>query len=59
MKTLNEQVRAILAMPSVKAQLDEQGAVAHPETPEEFGRWIRDETAKWAKIVKESGATVD
>ena len=40
-------------------RLDEQGAVAHPETPEEFGRFIREETAKWSKTVKESGATVD
>jgi tripartite-type tricarboxylate transporter receptor subunit TctC len=58
-KQLNAEIIAILAVPSVKAQLDEQGAVAHPETPEEFGRFIREETAKWAKTVKESGATVD
>ena len=58
-KVLNEQIIAILADPAVKAQLDEQGAVAHPETPEEFGRFIRAETTKWAKTVKDSGATVD
>ncbi len=56
---LNAEIRAVLALPSVKAQLDEQGAVAHPETPEQFGQFIRDETAKWSKTVKESGATVD
>lgn len=58
-KTLNEQLAAILAAPAVKAQLDEQGAVPHSETPEEFGRFIQTETAKWAKTVKDSGATVD
>jgi tripartite-type tricarboxylate transporter receptor subunit TctC len=58
-KQLDEQVIAILADPAVKAQLDEQGAVPHPETPEEFGRFIRAETTKWAKTVKDSGATVD
>lgn len=58
-KTLNEQLAAILAAPGVKAQLDEQGAVPHSETPEEFGRFIRAETAKWAKTVRDSGATVD
>jgi tripartite-type tricarboxylate transporter receptor subunit TctC len=58
-KLLNEQVVAILADPAVKAQLDEQGAVAHPESSEEFSRFIRAETTKWAKTVKDSGATVD
>jgi tripartite-type tricarboxylate transporter receptor subunit TctC len=58
-KQLNGEVIAILAVPSVKAQLDEQGAVSHPETPEQFGQFIKEETAKWAKTVKESGATVD
>jgi len=28
-------------------------------TPEEFGRYMKDETAKWAKIVKASGAKAD
>ena len=58
-KQLNAQIVAVLADPVVKAKLDEQGAEAHPETPEAFARWIRDETAKWSKTVKDSGATVD
>lgn len=58
-KTLNAQIVAVLADPAVKAKLDEQGAEAHPETPEQFAKWIRDETAKWSKTVKDSGATVD
>jgi tripartite-type tricarboxylate transporter receptor subunit TctC len=58
-KLLDDQIVAILADPAVKAQLDEQGAVPHPESPEEFSRFIRAETTKWAKTVKDSGATVD
>ena len=58
-KALDEQVVAVLADPAVRAQIDEQGAVPHPESPEDFGRFIRAEIAKWARIVKESGATVD
>ncbi len=27
--------------------------------PDAFGRYVREEIAKWAKVVKESGATVD
>jgi tripartite-type tricarboxylate transporter receptor subunit TctC len=58
-KLLNEQIVAVLSEPAVRAQLGEQGAVPHPETPEEFGRFIRAETVKWAKTVKDSGATID
>ena len=28
-------------------------------TPEQFAKFIQDETTKWAKVVKASGATVD
>jgi tripartite-type tricarboxylate transporter receptor subunit TctC len=28
-------------------------------TPDQFAAFIKAETAKWAKVVKESGATVD
>ncbi len=58
-KALNDQMLAMLADPAVKAQLDEQGAVPHPESPEQLGAFMKAETAKWAKTVKESGATVD
>lgn len=58
-KLLNDQVVAILAEPAVKTKLDEQGAVPHPEKPEAFAAFIRAETAKWSKTVKDSGATVD
>ena len=58
-KTLDDQLMAILADPAVKAKLDEQGAVAHPETPAEFAAFIKGETTKWAKTVRDSGAQVD
>jgi tripartite-type tricarboxylate transporter receptor subunit TctC len=58
-KRLNDEIVAILKSPSTKDALDKQGAVAYPETPEHFAAFIKDETAKWAKVVKDSGATVD
>jgi tripartite-type tricarboxylate transporter receptor subunit TctC len=58
-KTLNANVVAILAMPEVMAQLTEQGAEPHGETPDEFAAFIRSESAKWAKTVRDSGATAE
>jgi tripartite-type tricarboxylate transporter receptor subunit TctC len=58
-KTLNANVVAILATPEVIAQLTEQGAVPHGETPDEFAAFIRSESTKWAKTVRDSGATAD
>ncbi len=56
---LNKEARALLDDPKVKEQLAPQGVVAMPSTPEEFGRFIRAEVAKWAKVVQDTGATVD
>ena len=35
------------------------GVEPAPMSPEEFGRYVRAEIAKWAKVVKESGAKAD
>lgn len=59
LKTLNEAIVAILNTPEVRAQLREQGAVATGESAEEFARFIKVEIAKWAKTVRESGATAE
>ncbi len=56
---LNAEVNRALALPEVKEQMLRQGAVAMPRTPEQFREFIRNEVAKWAKVVKASGATVD
>jgi tripartite-type tricarboxylate transporter receptor subunit TctC len=56
---LNKEARALLADPGVKAQLAPQGVVLAPSTPEEFGKFLRAEVAKWAKVVQDTGASVD
>ncbi|MHA7684716.1 Bug family tripartite tricarboxylate transporter substrate binding protein [Cupriavidus sp. PET2-C1] len=56
---LNTEVAKILAMPEVKKQMADQGAEPHPEKPAELAAFMKTETAKWAKVVKASGATVD
>mgnify|MGYP003351071013 FL=1 len=36
-----------------------QGAIPAPWSPEEFAKVIRSDIVKWAKVVKDSGATLD
>lgn len=49
----------VLNQAEVKTSIAEQGGVVVVETPEHFAAFIRAETAKWSKVVKESGATAD
>ncbi|WP_203072748.1 Bug family tripartite tricarboxylate transporter substrate binding protein [Falsiroseomonas ponticola] len=56
---LNAAMRATLADGDVRAHLARHGVEPTPSSPEELARFIRDETAKWAPIVRASGATPD
>ncbi|AGW92674.1 MULTISPECIES: Bug family tripartite tricarboxylate transporter substrate binding protein [Cupriavidus] len=56
---LNAEVVKILAMPEVKKQMADQGAEPNPEKPAQLAAFMKSETAKWSKVVKASGATVD
>ncbi len=56
---LNTEVKKVLAMPEVKEFLFNQGLDPAPGTPEQFGAYIKSEIAKWAKVVKDSGARAD
>jgi tripartite-type tricarboxylate transporter receptor subunit TctC len=49
----------VLADPEVKKQIAGQGAEPVAEKPEQFAQFIAAETAKWAKVVKASGASLD
>lgn len=56
---LNSHITAGLADPQLKAQIKELGGEPMPMTPAEFGKFLADETDKWAKVVKFSGAKAD
>ena len=56
---LNREANRALADPGVKAQFAVQGIDAMGGTAEQFAAYIKDETAKWARVVQASGAKID
>jgi len=56
---LNREIVAILHLHEVVERLSSQGAEPVGSTPEEFAAYIRSETVKWAKVVRESGAKAE
>ena len=56
---LNAAFNKALETPDVRKKLTEQGADVLGGPSEQFAALVRDETVRWAKVVKESGAKVD
>ena len=56
---LNNEINAALADPAFKARLIDLGAEAFASSPAEFGKFIVEETEKWAKVVKFAGIKAD
>jgi tripartite-type tricarboxylate transporter receptor subunit TctC len=56
---LNTEINAILVEPRVKTRVAEMGATLIAGSPADFGRLVADETEKWGKVVRFSGAKAD
>jgi tripartite-type tricarboxylate transporter receptor subunit TctC len=56
---LNKEMNAALVDPRIKERLDALGGISLAGTPADFGKVIAEETDKWAKVVKFSGAKPD
>src|SRR5258706_1112401 len=56
---LNSELIRILNTSEMKERFAKQGTEVRTGTPESLGTWMRTEQAKWAKVVKESGAKFD
>jgi len=52
---LHKELTVVLASAETKKRFESEGSEAARMTPEEFGRFMTAETAKWAKVVKEAG----
>ena len=56
---LNGDIVAVLGGADLKERLASLGAEPLPMSADDFGRYVREDIAKWAKVIKESGAKVD
>ena len=56
-KTHNHAIVKGVTQPETRQRLAGIGAEVVASSPEEFGRFIRSELQKWARIIKESGAS--
>jgi tripartite-type tricarboxylate transporter receptor subunit TctC len=56
---LNSEINAILANPKTKSRFAELGASLIGGSPADFGRLVVEETDKWGKVVRFSGAKPD
>jgi tripartite-type tricarboxylate transporter receptor subunit TctC len=56
---LNREINASLADPRVKTRLADMGGTALAGSPTDFGSLVVEETEKWGKVVKFSGAKPD
>ena len=56
---LNAELTRIMRLPETQERLSASGLVPMSSTPEELGAYIRSETAKWGKIIKDLGLKVE
>ena len=55
---LNSAVNDVLKMDDVKKSLEAEGMQATGGKPEDFGKRIRDDYARWVKLVKERNIVI-
>jgi tripartite-type tricarboxylate transporter receptor subunit TctC len=53
---LNTEIGSAVTTPEVKERLAALGAEPSLKAPDQFGRYVREQITKWAKVVKDSGA---
>jgi len=55
---LNDEINKLLANPELRERLSSEALEPMPMTPDQFGRYIRDDIAKWSKLAKARGIEI-
>jgi tripartite-type tricarboxylate transporter receptor subunit TctC len=56
---LNKEINLALKDPEILARVKDLGGIPAPGTPEEFGEFLKAETAKWEKVVRAANLSID
>ena len=56
---LNSHIAKVMHAPEMAQRMTDAGSLAVGGTREEFASYLKDETARWTKVIKQSGARVD
>jgi tripartite-type tricarboxylate transporter receptor subunit TctC len=56
---LNREIVKIMALPDVREKFAQQGVDPASSTPEEFAQLIRDEVARWSKVIRGAGIKLE
>jgi len=56
---LNKEIDTVLADPKMQARLADLGTMVFPGSPADLGKFVAEETEKWAKVVKFASAKPD
>jgi tripartite-type tricarboxylate transporter receptor subunit TctC len=56
---INAAIQKVIAQPAVRAKFADIGAQTTGGTPEQFGAYIREDLAKWTRIVKDANVKVE
>lgn len=56
---LNAAMHKVLGLPAVKDYITSLGSDVVPGAPEELGQYIKEDLARWTRVVKKGGIKVD
>jgi len=59
LRKIHDATIQVLNTPEIKAAFAKQGADVETSTPEEFAKMIATEKARWAEVIRKSGAKID
>jgi len=59
LQRLNAELAKILSTEDIKVNFAKEGAVPQPGSPADFGAFMRDESARWGKVVRTNGIKIE
>jgi tripartite-type tricarboxylate transporter receptor subunit TctC len=58
-RRLNTEINRIIVEPELKARFEAEGSAVTPMAPERFEQFVRDDVAKYARLIKATGTTLE